>query len=412
MSKNRIGKLGFVIPRADFKIVGGAEQLTLQLAQKLEERNPGSIEIFTTCALDHRSWENQLPAGQTFENGLIINRFPVDNLNRELWATSEIKMSNGATLSVDEQLDWLANGVISSTLISKLLARGPEFDFFIFAPYLFGTTFFGVHALKDKALLIPCLHDERYAYLEVMGTMFRAARGAIFNASAEIDLARRLYGPILGGEVGLGFELYETKYLANLTPYFEKPFPYVIYAGRKETGKNVHLLIDYFIAAKERGLLPSDLKLVLVGGGSIDDLGRASAVKRDDIIDLGYLSEIDKQRAIKHALVLCQPSVNESFSIVLMEAWRLAVPVIVNGKCQVTRDHAVESGGGLYFYNLDDFAGAVNQLAEDQAFAKLLAKNGANYLVKKYSWDSVLRRFDAVLDIIKSEIKDGRRSER
>jgi glycosyltransferase involved in cell wall biosynthesis len=131
--------------------------------------------------------------------------------------------------------------------------------------------------------------------------MFRQAAGALFNAAPEQDLGRRLYGEILGGEVGMGFEPVPSELIESLTPYFQDGSPYIVYLGRKETGKNVHLLIDYFTRCKDEGVIPAEIKLVVAGGGSFSDLHRPEALKRGDVVDLQHVSELDKKRILRQA---------------------------------------------------------------------------------------------------------------
>ena len=64
---------------------------------------------------------------------------------------------------------------------------------------------------------------------------------------------------------------------------------------------------------------------------------------------------------------MCQPSVNESFSIVLMEAWLAGTPVLVHARCPVTTHHVFQAGGGLAFEDFYEFAEALDLLLEDRA---------------------------------------------
>jgi glycosyltransferase involved in cell wall biosynthesis len=230
--------------------------------------------------------------------------------------------------------------------------------------------------------------------------MFRQVRGCLFNAEPEMHFARSLYGEIAGDVVGMGFTPPSSAEVESLQPYFADGSPYVVYLGRKETGKNVHVLVDYFCDAKDAGLIPQDLKLVILGGGSFEDLHRPNALLRGDVIDLPHLDERDKRRVLKHALVLCQPSTNESFSIVIMEAWMVGVPVIVHAACPVTRDHVERSRGGLYFSSVEDFAGVVRYLTSHPDIRQILAESGADYVQREYSWSAVVNRFDGALTTI------------
>ncbi len=389
----------FVVPRFFEGIAGGAETLLGALATKLYERGD-YVEILATCARDNRTWSDEFPAGASDVGGMPLIRFPVDERNLDLWIPIQCAIHEGKAVSMAEQLTWMQESVNSSAMYRYLAQHGEGFDRTFFGPYLFGTTFWGSQIHPEKSVLVPCLHDESYAYLDLVAAMFRNVRGCLFNAAPEMELARSLYGDIKGGVVGLGFEPPSPEDLALLEPYFEQPFPYIIYLGRKEMGKNAHLLIDYFCEAKALNLLNQEVKLVILGGGSFSDLYREEALSRDDVLDLPHLSERDKQRLLRHALYLCQPSTNESFSIVLMEAWMVGAPVVVHGECAVTKHHILESGGGLYLSSPTDLAGVTQYFLEDPARRVEFAARGRTYVQDQFSWPSVLARFDQVLAAI------------
>lgn len=389
------GRYAFVLPRYGAGIAGGAETLAGSLAAQLAARGD-EVAIYTTCAKDNRTWANEFPRGEELIGGVQVKRFPVDERDLSLWIPHQIKLSQGGRLSVDEQLDWMAQSVNSQELYAELLQEMDNFDAFFLAPYLFGTTFWGGMLLGKKAILIPCLHDESYAYTDVIRALFRTVRGALFNSIPEQELARQLFGGVTGGEVGMGFTACEYK-RENLSPYFSEKFPYLLYIGRKETGKNVQLLIDNFLALKESSRTARDLRLVIAGGGSFADVERPHAVQRRDIVDVEHVSEEDKRRLIANALYLCQPSLNESFSIVIMEAWLLGVPVVVHARCSVTRRHVLNAGGGLYFASAQEFSQVTNELLSNAALRKELALSGRRYVEEYYNWDAVLSRFDCVM---------------
>lgn len=392
----------FVLPRFGEGIIGGAETLVGSIASRLAARGD-RIEVFTTCAKDNRTWANEYAPGSATEFGIPVTRFLVDERDLDVWIRHQIRLNDGIPLSIEEQLDWMENSVSTKALYAHLQAEAERFNAYFFAPYLFGTTFWGSLVCPDKSVLIPCLHDEQNAYVDVISSMFRQVRGAVFNAEPEQELANRLYGNILGGPVGMGFDPYPEEHVQELAPFFEQPFPYLLYLGRKETGKNAQVLLDYFIELKQSRPEISSLKLVIAGGGSFDDLHRPNAATRDDIIDLHHISERDKQRLLKHCLSLVQPSTNESFSIVLMEAWLLNRPVLVHAGCAVTRHHVVESGGGLFFGNKADFSGIVSELLRNPVLGTELGQAGFRYVLQEYNWDAVLSRFDKVVQEIFSQ---------
>lgn len=383
-------KYAFVAPRCGSDIAGGAEALMFNLALQLKNRGY-DIEIIATCAKDNRSWENYYPEGQSIEKGLCIRRFLVNERNLESWIPKQLRIQDGFLLSVDDQLEWLKESVNSDSLYEYIAANGSKYEALFFGPYMFGTTFWGSQIHPHKSFLFPCLHAEIYAELDVIQVMMKNVAGLVFNANAEKDLAESYYGELKGAVVGLGFDFKEEVKRAS---YFQEVFPYIVYLGRKETGKNVQTLVDYFIQSKNSNLIPKELKLVVVGPGDFSDLHRPNALDRDDIIDIKHVTEEEKEALLQHSLYLCQPSLNESFSIVLMEAWLQEVPVLVHSNCAVTKEHVLNSGGGLYFDSVLEFAECTKLFLSDADLKKQMGKAGKDYVKKTYNWPAVIERFE------------------
>jgi glycosyltransferase involved in cell wall biosynthesis len=262
-----------------------------------------------------------------------------------------------------------------------------------FAPYLFGTTLGGVPLVPGRAVLIPCLHDEPFAHLGVVRDAFQACRGFIFNSPPEAALAEKLYG--IGdrpaGVVGLGFDPPPPADPAAFRRRYGLEGPLLVYLGRKETGKNVPLLIEY--ALRYRAVRRADLTLVLAGDGPVTAPADTLGVR-----DLGYLDPAAKAAAYAAAAVICQPSVNESFSIVLMEAWLAGTPVLVHARCPVTTHHVFQAGGGLAFDDFYEFAEALDLLLEDGERRQRLGRQGRAYVEAEYSWPAVTMRLRDTLE--------------
>ncbi|MFN8389154.1 MAG: glycosyltransferase family 4 protein [Bdellovibrionota bacterium] len=394
-----------VLPRYGASLGGGAETLVRELMLALNDRDRNSgilpiekLEIWTTCAKDHRTWENAHPPGETLEDGFRVLRFPVDERNLDTFIRAELSMAGGRPLSVDEQLDWLGAGVNSRALYSHISAEQDRFDAILFAPYLFSTTFWGSLLVPDKALVVPCLHNEAYAYQAVFRHLFRRVRGLLYNAEPEMRLACELYGSAAaekGTVVGMGFSEASAEGPAKVehrdrSPLAERKGPFLLYSGRKEQGKNLDQLIEWYSALRSE--LPQ-LELVIIGSGEISFLEELPP----GVFDLGFVSENEKLDLMQDCIALCQPSTNESFSIVIMEAWLREVPVIVHSDCAVTRDHVVKSGGGLHAGSAAELAAVVRMLLAQPELRAQLAVAGRNYVRETYNWPAVLTRFKDAL---------------
>lgn len=396
-------KLAFIPPRYFSEIVGGAEHLTGNLAIQAK-RLGAEVEIWTTCAKDNRTWENAFDAGEEIIQGVPVKRFRVDDRDLEKWIPLQIKLAQGIQLSVEEQFTWMEESVNSSALYQHIHSAGQHFDLLFFAPYLFGTTFWGSLIYPERSALIPCLHDEANAYLEIIGSMFRQVRGCVFNAAPEQTLASVLYGnEVRGGVVGMGFEL-EDRAFPERYPGIPN-CPYLLYLGRMETGKNVHTMLDYFVESKERGALPEEFHVVIAGAGSFEDLQRPQYQERSDVIAVGRVNEEDKRALLKHAIALVQPSVMESFCIVMMEGWLEGTPALVHENCDVTKHHIHQAEGGLTFRSSESFGEAVRRLFDDSQLRQKFGAAGRRYVEEVFSWEAVMERFDEVVSQLLNDSK-------
>jgi hypothetical protein len=162
--------------------------------------------------------------------------------------------------------------------------------------------------------------------------------------------------------------------------------PFLLYSGRLENAKNVPLLIEWFVAYKQ-ARPESNLTLVLTGKGEI------SLPARTDIVCLGVIDWQDLNDAYSASVALCQLSLNESFSIVMMEAWQQRRPVIVHADCAVTREHVERSGGGYACHDADSFITAIDTLLERPEEAAMLGERGYTYVQEHFAWSVLVDKF-------------------
>jgi glycosyltransferase involved in cell wall biosynthesis len=259
-------------------------------------------------------------------------------------------------------------------------------------PYLFGLTYFASQIKPEKTLLVPCLHDEGFAYTRSFLEMFRNSAGIMFNSEPERDFGRNLYN--LPAEkcsvVGMGINAFESV-AADFSKKHDFHSPYIIYSGRREGGKGIPLLLDYAALFRKRARL--DLKMVFTGSGQID----APAELAPHILDLGFVSEKDKHEAMAGAIAFCHPSVNESFGIVLLESWLARTPALVHANCAVNRYHCRKSNGGLWFTAYPEFEEALKLLVENRQLRERMGKAGRDYVLREYNWKTIENKFVSAL---------------
>jgi glycosyltransferase involved in cell wall biosynthesis len=379
-------KIGFVIPRYGLEVVGGAERLVRGMAEELQARGH-AVEVLTTCTDNMVEWNNAYPPGETMINDVLVRRFPIDKLDIGQVYRTLAKAVSGDPVPYGEQREFIRQSINSQALYQHLRDQQAAFACFIFAPYLFGTTYWGIQAVPDQALLLPCLHDEPMARFAIFRELLEQARGVLFNAEAERRFATEQLGVVNPSTtvVGYGFGLPAPR--GNGAAFLQQrslPPELLLYSGRLEHGKNVPLLLEYF--ARYKAERPGPLTLALTGTGDV------VLPTRPDIAGLGFLSEAELRDAYAAATLLIQPSVNESFSIVIMEAWLQDTPALVHSDCAVTSEHVVQSGGGWMFRSYEEFRAALDQAFGDRALRDQRGQAGRMYVEREYNWDAVIGR--------------------
>jgi glycosyltransferase involved in cell wall biosynthesis len=377
-------RLLWVVPRFGSATVGGAERLVRGLAtHALPEA--WSSEIATTCAVDHETWENVLEPGESVEDGVVVRRFDVGARDHNrFWQLHRAILSDTADYA--DEVEWLANSVWSPDLQRFIEEEGGAYDLILFSPYLFGTTVWGAQLRPERSALIPCLHDEPYAYLATVHRMFGMVRGCLFNSKGEERLARRLHAVELGAVVGMGFDAPA----AETSARFAEPRgldSFLLYAGRIEEGKRVDVAVDYAVRyAAERSNAP---RLALIGQGSYRPPKSADGVA----VHVGFVDEEQRRAAYSEALAVVNPSQLESLSLVLMEAWLEGMPCLAAAESEVMRDHCERSGGGFTFDSYEGFRDALDRLRADDELRARMGAAGRAYVLEAYGWPMVRERF-------------------
>jgi len=401
--------IAVVTPWFGRELKGGAEQQAWQIATRLAARGH-AVEVLTTCCRSFfDDWsENHLPEGVEKEAGVTIRRFPVDRrdrpafdqLNGELLSLSRQNLIPGVLPVLRERADiWTQHNINSTRLEKYLKNKGDEYHAFVFLPYLYGVILRGLPLVAEHAWLQPCLHDESYAYLPDVETIFRAAKGLLFNSGGEQQLAAKLYGPLVwakGSVIGEGIEewgqIIDGSEPDSSLPFGKKPF--ILCLGRRDAGKGTDRLCSAFRAF--RNICPaSTLKLVLAGPGGCNYGDDASG-----IVDLGLVNDSVKTALLHHCLALFQPSTNESFSRVIFEAWAHGKPVIAHRDCLATAVAVKCSEGGWLAGEDEEW---VQRLVDIENMAQkdieTVGQKGLIYARELSDWDRVMERYESALGL-------------
>ncbi len=259
----------------------------------------------------------------------------------------------------------------------------------VFAPYLYWTTVAGIEAVAERAVLVPCLHDEPEAALDIFRPVFSAVRGVWFLSEPEAALARRLH-PELADHcvVGSGVHVPRSYDSERFRKKHGVDGRFVLYAGRREAGKNWDALVDGFGAACERAELP--FTLVTMGAVPV----HVPPALAGRIVDLGFVPTEDRDDAFAAADAYLQPSRFESFSRTMMESWLAGTPVIANGASDVNRWHCERSGGGLLYDDDFELEQCLRFVADAPDAAAALGAAGHAYALETARWPAVLDRIE------------------
>ena len=384
-------KICFVIQRYGKEVNGGAELLCREMAEHLSRYF--DVSVMTSKARDYITWKNEYTANEEVINGIHVYRFSAVQ-ERDRAKTDSLSAVFRKDVCGDEkkEMEWLiAQGPYCPDLVEALRKEKDTYDAFIFFTYLYWPTVAGLPEVAEKAILVPTAHDEQYIFMKSLRRIFRECAGIIYLTDTERRLCERLFqnGDVPHVVGGCGIEV-----PAVMNPRITREKynlgNYITYVGRVDEGKMVPVLLKYFEEYTKRH--NNGLKLVLCGRESI------RIKKSEHVVSLGYVSEQEKYDVMAGALCLVLPSRYESLSMVVLEAMALKVPAVVNGACEVTREHCIQSNGGLYYSDYYEFEGILDRLQNRPQERKEIGLCGQRYVQEQYSWDTVIKQIRGLIE--------------
>lgn len=386
-------RIAIVVQRYGAGITGGAEQLARAVALRLALRH--EVTVLTTCASDHRTWRNDLPAGPSQDEAVRVVRFPTSRervADFDAWVADFYRGSPHTPATEREFLD--RQGPVVPALLSHLQINGTGYDAVIFYTYLYWPTVLGMPVVGNRSLFVPTAHDEPAIHLSLYRTVFEAAGSFVFLSREERALVRRLFPGASSREMiaSIGIEIDPVADPERFHRRYGADGPYLLYVGRVEQGKGVGSLIEAARALR-RSVLP-DLSLVLLGGHGM------RMPEEDWIVAPGFVDEQTKRDAIAGCLALVSPSIHESLGISVLEAWAEARPVIADGRSAVVRDHCTVGHGGLWYEGAAELISCVRWLFEHPADAAALGRNGQRFVAANFTWPEVINRYERLISMI------------
>lgn len=174
--------------------------------------------------------------------------------------------------------------------------------------------------------------------------------------------------------------------------------PYFLFVGRLEYIKGVQNLIPVFKDQPQYDLL-------IAGDGEYREALEAQAGDSSNIKFLGRLDQSRLRELYRSAVAVIVPSIcYETFGIIIIEAFSLKTPVIVNDLGALP-EVVEDSGGGFIYRNENELTTAMTKLAEDPSLRNDLGKKGYAAYLQFWNEEAHMERYLGVIAEIK-ELKE------
>jgi glycosyltransferase involved in cell wall biosynthesis len=381
-------RIGIVVPRMGPKVYGGAEAHARAIALTLQEMGH-EVDVVATQAGSADTWLPDDGSEISQDGGVTVRRFAV--WPRQ-WLRYDRAVQAWETGAGDAAPDLMADLGRSPALLQYIQDEAEQRDWWLFIPYLFSPTVEGLPLVK-RSILIPCLHDEPLARMPAVRTAFQRASWVWYNTPEEAELGRHLFGReglVVGAPVSP--PPWPDHVLLALRRHLRLPPRYLLYLGRLESGKGLDQLLMWYDryrrdARDARG--PASLVLAGPGSPATDSI--------PGVVRFGPVDEPTKWALYAGALAYCLPSIRESLSLGMLEAWSVGTPCLVRAGSPVTAGHIRRSQGGLVVDGPALFEAAVTLLDRSPALRRRLGASGRAYVTRHYSQEAVAERLQQAL---------------
>lgn len=391
-------KIAFVVQRYGKEVNGGAEYHCRLLAERMCRYY--EVDVLTTKALDYMTWENHYRADVEVVNEVTVRRFDVVSPRNvaEFNTFSSKLFKDLKNNTYFDELEWLRlQGPQSDSLITYIKNYHAQYHAVIFFTYLYYPTYVGLQIIPEKSILIPTAHDEPPIYLSLFKSLFHVPRKILYNTLGERKLVTKLFHNehVPSDVVGIGVNMPSlVPSPAKFRDQMNIRGSYILYIGRIDESKGCNEMFEHYLTLCKEN---EDIPLLVLLGKPVMPIP-----EHKKIIPLGFVSEEMKYSAIQGAVCVVMPSKYESLSMVVLESMLMQTPVVVNGQCEVLREHCEQGNAGLYYTNFLEFRETVNLLIHNQELRQALGVNGKKYVQNQYDWEIIDRKVTESIEEIAS----------
>jgi glycosyltransferase involved in cell wall biosynthesis len=174
----------------------------------------------------------------------------------------------------------------------------------------------------------------------------------------------------------ISIELPTTCSAESFRQQYDINVPFLLHICEVDSSKGYREFFSHFIKLRNQG---SGLKkLVLLGEPKVP------APKHSDIVSLGFVSEQTKWDALAACDLFVMPSLPwyEDPSLLLLKAWAVGKPVLVDGDCEILVKQCRRAQGGLWYRNESEFALALEKM--DKKVKHQLGSQGKKFVEANY----------------------------
>ena len=375
------------------------------------------VEVLTTCVKNYVTGDNEYPEGEEILNGVLVRRFYSDPVEPDLhksyvrqaapakkWRHFLYRCRLLKPLSYvkpiwhykeQEEIKALNSQFFySSSMYAFIRENKASYRAFIplsFFPHTYYTALYA----PEKTILIPTMHNNGSSFRSIITSVFSEVAYIGFNIEAEQKLVENIVGKPLAahGIISVGIEKTKAADWERTKVKYNLPEDYLLYVGRIDAIK-LNNIVDYFLSYKKK-YTGSRLKLVLVGG----IFGKT--VEHPDIIYTGFVDDAEKVAIQLNAKVIVNPSRYESLSLILLETMSEGKAMLVNGRCNVLREHCEKSNyAALYYMNRRDFIRKLHNLENSETLRQQMGEKGRHYVQENYNWEMIIGRMKNVIQML------------
>jgi glycosyltransferase involved in cell wall biosynthesis len=169
--------------------------------------------------------------------------------------------------------------------------------------------------------------------------------------------------------------------------------PLVLFCGRISYQKGPDLLVE---AVPHVLRTRQDVRFVFLGEGDMSSYCKLRSRELAVAVActfLGYVSSAEKQELMNACDLVCVPSRNEPFGMIVLEAWDAGKPVVATEAVSIIRNF---EDGLLAYIQPESIAWCINRLLQNPEEMKKLAEAGQNRIEEEFSWDKIAKKTEEV----------------